>query len=973
MTKENSRETFSEESTISRKTRNAFLTAILFTFGATINFIISLRLSISTQAILSYLDTFVILIFVVLTIISAQMIRRGQKDRGIWLLLISFVLTLTVRNFFTAGLSIVFGVLAASLIPFIGLLVLKQDTFNRALGLSIGAGSLYLVSDILISRYLPPYRQTAESAETIIRAAAVMATILTIAYIFAIFRQHRSLLLSSKLTLAMVFVVLIPIIGLSFAGSLSLKNSLVPRQNESLRVKSVLIAQSIETLINANKSALRAETQSPIITEYMALYNQSLKEGVDNELEEQMLESLRAYRRKNILFIKSYAILDLSGKNIFDTTLKNIGNDESNTAYFAQPLESGLPFASDIINTRNAGEHSLYYSAPIFLSNGEIAGILRAQYNPQVLREAINKYLEVEGFDKEEVFVALLSEKEVKQIDAEDPPSVFIILSNGKDIGLNFMSITPLTTNVITPLQMERTLPLGSTAQLSLDVPGLDEGLRNKSTNPIFEAQAFPRDGAETTALDIIAVAEIGETNLPWSIMLSQKLKTYNAPFLQQNEINTILAIVIAIGAVFFAYVGSKYLVDPIVSLASTANQVAKGDLSKREIITSEDEVGNLGTAFNSMTSQLNLLITTLEDRIAERTQAIERSERQLRAAVQVGKAAASLRNLDDLLNSATELISQQFGFYHAGIFLVDDFGEYALLTAANSEGGHRMLAREHKLRVGAEGIVGYVTSTGEARIALDVGRDAAYFDNPDLPHTRSEMALPLLAGGKILGALDIQSTEGEAFSEADIASLQVLADQIAIAIENARLFEESRRSLATAQRAYGEQSQLGWQELIHQKVNYGYRSTPDGSIFPLEQDKEDESPNALAGEKEIYLDDNGLKVAIPITVRGEAVGTIRLSRENSAPSWREKDLDLAKSMTEELSRAMDSARLFDETKKQADRERVVGEISDKMRETMNVESVVRLAADELYKLLELEQITIHLNPDEDQINEESA
>ena len=973
MTKENTRETFSEESTISRKTRNAFLTAVIFTLAATINFIISLRLSISTQAIVSYLDTFVVFIFVILTILSAQMIRKGQKDRGIWFLLISLAITLFLRNFLIAGLSIIFGVLAVSLIPFIGLLVLRQDLFNRSLSLSIGAGSLCLISDILISRYLPPYRQSAESAETIIRAVAILATILTVAYVFAIFQQHRSLLLSSKLTLAMVSVVLVPIIGLSFAGSISLKNSLVPRQNEALRVKSILIAQSIESLIAVNKSALRAETQSPIITEYMTLYIQNGKEGIDNELEEQVLESLRSYRRKNILFIKSYAILDISGKNIFDTTLNYIGNDESSAAYFTQALESRLPFASDIINTRDAGEYSLYYSAPIFLSNGEMVGVLRAQYSPQILRESINKYLEVEGFDKEDVFVALLSEKEVKQIDAEDPPSVFLMLANGKDPELNFMSITPLTTNVITPLQMERILPLGSTAQLSLDVPGLDEGLRTKNTNPIFEAQAFPRDSVETTALDIVAVAEIGERNLPWSIILSQKQKSYNAPFLQQNEINTVLAIVIAIGAIFFAYTGSKYLIEPIISLVSTANQVAQGDLSKRAIVTTEDEVGDLGTAFNSMTSQLNLLITTLEDRVAERTQALERSERQLRAAVQVGKAAASLRNLDDLLNSATELISQQFGFYHAGIFLVDDFGEYALLTAANSEGGHRMLAREHKLRVGAEGIVGYVTSTGEARIALDVGRDAAYFDNPDLPHTRSEMALPLLAGGKILGALDIQSTEGEAFSEADIASLQVLADQIAIAIENARLFEESRRSLATAQRAYGEQSQLGWQELIHQKENYGYRSTPDGSIFPLDQDTEEGALEELAEEKDLYLDDNGLKVAIPIMVRGEAVGTIRLSKESNAPSWREKDIDLAKSMTEELSRAMDSARLFDETKKQADRERVVGEISDKMRETMNVESVVRLAADELYKLLELEEITIHLNPDEDLTNEESA
>ncbi|MCP4142776.1 MAG: GAF domain-containing protein [Chloroflexi bacterium] len=972
MAKENLREIPPEESTISRKTRYAFLVAVVFIFSSVINFVISLRLSISTQTVASYLDTFTILILGVFAVISTQMIRKGQKDKGIWLLLISIATALAFRNFFIAGLGILFSILAVTLFPFIGFL-LKRNQFNRSLSLSIGAGSFYLISDVLVSRFFSPYRLAAENAESIIRTLTVTTIIIVIAYGYTIYRQHRSLLLSSKLTLAMVSVVLVPIIGLSLAGSVSLKNSLIPRQNDALRVKSTLIAQSIESLISMNKSALRSETQSPTITEYMALYTQNGREAVGNNLEEQVLESLRSYKRKDILFIKSYAILDISGKNIFDTTLKNIGNDESDTAYFTQALESRLPFASDIINTRDVNEFSLYYSAPIFLNNGEIAGVLRAQYSPKILRESINNYLEVEGFNKDEVFVALLSERKVKQIDAEDPPSVFIVLANGKDPELNFMSVTPLTTNVITPLQMDRILPVGSTAQLSLDVPGLDEGLRNKNATPIFEAQAFPRANTETTALDIVAVAEIEENNLPWSIILSQKLENYNAPFLQQNETSIILAILIAIGAVITAYAGSKYLVDPIITLANAANQVAQGDLNKRAMITTEDEVGDLGIAFNTMTSQLNLLITTLEERIAERTQTLERSEEQLRAAVQVGKAAASLRNVDELLKNATELIGQQFGFYHAGIFLIDDYGEYARLTAANSEGGHRMLAREHKLKVGAEGIVGYVTSTGEARIALDVGRDAAYFDNPDLPKTRSEMALPLIAGGKILGALDIQSTESQAFSEADIASLQVLADQIAIAIENAHLFEESRRSLAAAQRAYGEQSQLGWQELLHQKENYGYRSAPDGSIFPLDKNTEDESFDADVEEKDLLLDEEGRKVAIPIMVRGETVGTIRLKKENSAASWREKDLDLAKNMTEELSRAMDSARLFDETKQQADRERVVGEISDKMRETMNVESVIRLAADELYKLLGLEQVTIHLNPDEEQRNEKSV
>jgi len=533
------------------------------------------------------------------------------------------------------------------------------------------------------------------------------------------------------------------------------------------------------------------------------------------------------------------------------------------------------------------------------------------------------------------------------------------------------MSITPLTTNVITPLQMGHILPVGSTAQLSLDVPGFDESLRDRATNPVFEAQAFPRDTNIEIPLDVIATAEIEENALSWIVVVSQDISTFNAPFRLQSETNTLLAVIIAIIAAILSYFGGQYLITPLLRLANVADQVAKGDLTARIKVDTEDELGTLGHAFNSMTDQLNTLIKTLEERVAERTQASERSAQQLRAAATVGNAAASLRDLDELLSQAAEQISEQFGYYHTGIFLIDPYGKYALLKATNSEGGRRMLVRKHKLEVGEEGIVGYVTSTGKARIALDVGQDAAFFSNPNLPQTRSEMALPLIAGGKILGALDIQSTEGEAFSQADIATLQVLADQIAIAIENARLFEESRKALATVQRAYGEQSQLGWQELLHQERMHGYRSSSDGNIYPLEEKENENLEKAMQGNQ-TTLNDGNLTANIPIMVRGNSVGALQLSKPDSAKSWDQKDLDLAKTLTTELSRAMDSARLFDETRQQADRERVVGEISNRMRETMNVESVVRLAADELYKLLELENITIHLGTENNE-EEETA
>jgi len=163
----------------------------------------------------------------------------------------------------------------------------------------------------------------------------------------------------------------------------------------------------------------------------------------------------------------------------------------------------------------------------------------------------------------------------------------------------------------------------------------------------------------------------------------------------------------------------------------------------------------------------------------------------RLAAASEVARDATAILDVKWLLDETVRLISERFGFYHAGVFLLDDKGEYAVLHAASSEGGRRMLEREHRLKVGEVGIVGFVTGTGELRIALDVRKDAVHFSNPDLPDTRSEMALPFTVRGQVIGALDVQSTEVSAFTNEDVATLQIMADHLANAIESARLYEK--------------------------------------------------------------------------------------------------------------------------------------------------------------------------------------
>ncbi len=175
--------------------------------------------------------------------------------------------------------------------------------------------------------------------------------------------------------------------------------------------------------------------------------------------------------------------------------------------------------------------------------------------------------------------------------------------------------------------------------------------------------------------------------------------------------------------------------------------------------------------------------------------QDLQRRNMHLLASSEVSRAATQIHDVQELLTRCVDLIRTHFGFYYAAIFLIDQAGEWAVLRSATGEAGQELLRRGHKLGVGSQSMVGWVTANNTARIALDVGEEAIRFDNPLLPKTRSEMALPLRVRGEVIGALDVQSTSLNAFSSEDIQTIQMMADQVAIAIDNARLFSQRRPS----------------------------------------------------------------------------------------------------------------------------------------------------------------------------------
>jgi GAF domain-containing protein len=352
---------------------------------------------------------------------------------------------------------------------------------------------------------------------------------------------------------------------------------------------------------------------------------------------------------------------------------------------------------------------------------------------------------------------------------------------------------------------------------------------------------------------------------------------------------------------------------------------------------------------------------SSLETEVADRTADILRRAQFLEAAASVGQAATSIYNLDELLPQVTKLIAEQFGFYHAGIFLLDEAGRYAVLRAANSEGGQKMLARAHQLKVGEEGIVGFVSGTGEARVALDVGADATHFDNPDLPETRSEMGLPLYFGGRLFGVLNVQSREENAFSDEDVAALGVLADQVAMAINNARLFDQLQQSVDTERKAFGEIGLEAWKILISKRENIGYRF--DGSTVLSTSGNWNRERDTTGKQITSPEDMDGNKLTIPIQIRGKSIGVLNLKKDDSDQGWTEEEKELIEELSEQLGLTLDSARLYEETQLKAMNEKIVSDISTRSRETLDIESILKTAAEEVRKSLNLPEVSLRLAP----------
>ena len=358
--------------------------------------------------------------------------------------------------------------------------------------------------------------------------------------------------------------------------------------------------------------------------------------------------------------------------------------------------------------------------------------------------------------------------------------------------------------------------------------------------------------------------------------------------------------------------------------------------------------------------AELDALRQDVEIQVQERTRQLARQSALMEHIFGVSRQLARSRNTEELLQATVDLIHREFGFYHVGVYLLDASGEYVTLQAASSEGGRQLIAQGHRLKIGSEGLIGAVAASRQARIALDTDADLYFISLPELSATRSEAALPLMRGGQLLGVLDIESDQPDAFDDESVAILQHLADQIAVTLENARLYTESQRALRRAGRAYAEISARSWREFTQRAPWSGFR-TVTGEVVPLHKGiSEDIPPDVCNAIRSGQVYTEGDTAIIPIRIRQQTVASLRL-RKATRSFWGEEELRLMQAASDQIAQALESARLYEESQKLAAREQLLSTSTSRIRATLDLGSVLQTAVRELRSALGLSEAEIRL------------
>jgi GAF domain-containing protein/HAMP domain-containing protein len=922
--------------------RNA-LRAILIGLPATVlAACVYLALAIQSGAWQLYAWSADIWVLALIVLVGYFMLRRGRLTSAIWLILIAIQVTFIAAVALIEGIGWLIGISILALVSIIGgqTLPARQASLAAALGVVSG------IIAILLEVYLPAYRLPPPPLLRIFLPAILISVILLFGHVTA--NQFRNYTLRVKLIIVFVTLVLSSAGVSAFlatnAQRVTLTNTIGEQLNILANSKAVEIGQALERqadiletlsfnpfILNAVSAANTqgALTEEEIIrrdTEWRSAASDT-DPLISSVLNNNLSLSLRQFQHEFPEHVEMF-VTSLQGVNIAATnrTSDYYQGDETwwrsainDGIYIGQPQYDESSNVTAIILAVRIGAAD--DAAPL--------GVLRTTLNLSFLTPSLTAGLFGESGHTD------------------------IYLPNGQELSLRMKEDGSYETIL-------------KTASLNINELLRSEQVYQQTFHdetPIIASPALvsgpdlPGEHEEKNAI----------AKLAWYAVSIQSQAEAFQPIRAQVRTNSLFAIAVSLGAILAAIGFSQVLSAPLIRLKQVVDQITAGDTSIQAQVETGDESGALAAAFNQMTSQLRSLIASLEQRVSERTIDLknavivsEKRAQDLQSISEISRIISAEQRLDILLPLVTRLISERFGFYHVGIFIIDETRRFALLQAANSQGGQKLLDQGYRLELGS-GLIGLVAQSGKPRIALDL--DAETASNPHLPDTRSAMALPLKYRGVTIGVLDVQSAQPNAFTESDANTLGILADQVAITIQNARLFSQMQQAREEAEALYTQIQRREWNAFLRQEGRIGYQQTASGGKRLTQPVFSGEIRKALKDGQVVVVEGENTQsqpaIAVPLKLRGQTIGVLNIKAPLPNRRWSQDEINLAQTISDRLALALDNARLLIESQRRAAKEAKISEVSAKIGASINLQNILQTAVEELGRALPGSEVII--------------
>lgn len=456
--------------------------------------------------------------------------------------------------------------------------------------------------------------------------------------------------------------------------------------------------------------------------------------------------------------------------------------------------------------------------------------------------------------------------------------------------------------------------------------------------------------------------------SLNWRVLTYVEREATLGPIRDQRQNILLVGLGVLLATTVIAVGVTRLLADPITRLTAVAEQVAAGNLTAQVPVQSTDEIGALAAAFNTMTARLRENIDNLEDRVTGRT-------RQLETVVELSQRLSRILDLNELMRQVVTLVKERFNYYHVHIYLLAADDNSLVMAEGYGPAGAEMKRQGHHIPLSApKSLVARAARERELITVGDVRQDPNWLPNPLLPETRSEIAIPVQYGAEVVGVLDVQSDKVGGLSQEDEAVLRALANQIANAVHNARQFAATQAALERVQHLQSVYTGQAWQQLGGDRTRaYDYRQSP--LLPPLDAVPTPEAVAALREKRTVDLRlpagaperdgpdpaEPSSALATPLKLRGQVIGILGLQNEDPDRQWTADEIALIEAVSEQMSLALENARLFEETQRNAWRDRVVSESTAKLWSAAEIEEVMRAAVAQLGDKLQASEVVLRL------------